>query len=451
MKNTAEPDRNNHGFVFDVRRYGAAGDGRVLDTRPLQAAIDSCQAAGGGVVFCPPGTYLIGTIELKSNVELHLSAGSKLKASTKRAHYRSIGFGRLETEHLVMAKNSSNIAITGQGTIDGSGSVFFERVPGQQRLRARAWRPFHMLTFIRCNNLLIRDVHLIDSPCYTIWPLGCALVRIQGVTIKSNRWGPNTDGIDPDCCRDVFISDCSIDCGDDAIALKSDTYNLGRPAACENVTVTNCVLRTTCCGIRIGYEGDGPIRNCTFSNLVMHDTRTGVNMLVPGKVHQTSGTLSLHILHGPSIENINFSNLILDTKIAFYLWIGDEAAKPGGIRNISIADVSAKTEDGCYIGGARKNWINDLRLSNVALTITGKLSPSFEAGVPYPMPAFGNWPTHGIPYAWFCRYARGLSLNNVMVEFRKTKDPWLSALRTEEVRELNVHNLTTRGERFPPA
>ena len=426
--------------VFDVRSFGVAGDGRVLDTGPIQAAIDSCHAAGGGVVFCRPGTYLVGTIELKSNVELHVAAGAKLKASTKRSDYRAFDFGRRKTEHLIFARDSSNIAITGQGTIDGSGTAFFERVPGNRRMRVRDWRPLHMLTFFKCSNLLIRDVHLNDSPCYSVWPLGCAYVRIQGVTITSNRWGPNTDGIDPDCCRDVFISDCSIDCGDDCIALKSDTWSLGRPAACENVTVTNCVLRTTCCGIRIGYEGDGPIRNCVFSNIVMRDTRTGVNMLVPGNVK----VKAFKIKHGPAIENLRFSNMALDTKIAFYLWVDDKSLRPGRIGNVSISDVSAKTEDGCYIGGARNNRIEDLRLCNIALDIKGKLSHSFGADVPYPMSVWGNWPARGIPYAWFFRHIRGLSLDNMTVDFRGAKGPWLGAVRAEEVADLNIHNLKSR-------
>ncbi|MFA7160842.1 MAG: glycosyl hydrolase family 28 protein, partial [Kiritimatiellia bacterium] len=395
MKSGVDSTGVSAGWVFDVRRFGAAGNGRALDTKPFQSAIDSCHAAGGGMVFCPPGNYLIGSIELKSNVELHVASCARLKASTKQSDYRAFDFGRRKTAHLIFSRNSSNIAITGQGVIDGSGSSFFEKVPGKQRMRVRDWRPLHMLAFLRCSNIIIRDIRLDDAPCYSIWPLGCDCVRIQGVKIASNRWGPNTDGIDPDCCRNVFISDCSIDCGDDCIALKSDTWNLGRPAACENVTVTNCVLRTTCCGIRIGYEGDGPIRNCAFSNIVMPDTRTGVNMLVPGKVKVGA----FQILHGPAIENINFSNLILDTKIAFYFWIGDESEKPGGISNVSIADVTAQTEDGCYVGGAVKNRIDGLRMRNINLAVKGQLRPSFGTDVPYPVSVWGSWPARGIPYA----------------------------------------------------
>jgi len=174
----------------------------------------------------------------------------------------------------------------------------------------------------------------------------------------------------------------------------------------------------------------------------MHDTRTGVNMLVPGDVKE------FKIKHGPAIENLRFSNLVLDTKIAFYLWIGDEAMRPGGIRHVSISDVSAKTEDGCYTGGARNNWIEDLRLSNIALAITGKLSRSFGADVPYPMSVWGSWPLRQIPYAWFFRYVHGLSMDNMTVDFRGAKGRWLSALRMDEVSGLNIHNLITCGEQL---
>ncbi len=428
--------------LFDVRRHGAAGDGRTSDTRALQEAVDRCHAAGGGVVLCPPGTYLTGSIELRDNVELQLSAGATLKASEDRAQYRGIPLRGAARMHLVFAKNARNIAVTGRGTIDGSGTRFFAARPGAQRMVVRDWRPLHLLAFVECEDLLVRDVHLNDSPCYSLWALGCARVRVQSVTVTSNRWGPNTDGIDIDCCRDVFISDCSVDCGDDAIAIKSDTWRLGREAACENVTVTNCVLRTTCCGVRVGYEGDGPIRDCVFSNLVMRDTRTGIDLLVPRHVGE-----KFVIEHGPAIENVSFSNLVLDTEIAFRFWVADDAASPGGICGISVSDAVVRTADGCYIGGARANPIRNVRFRNLDLAVAGNRRSPCDASPPDPYPLWGGVLVPHIPHAWFFRHVRGLAMDNVRVDWRAGIGPWRSALRAEHVCELDICNLAEDGQR----
>jgi hypothetical protein len=427
-----------------VYQIDGHGDGEQLDTAAVQDAIDHCHAAGGGMVVCPPGIYRIGTIELKSNVRLHLTAGATLKGSTQREDYRTIWTGIEEREFLVYAEKADNIAITGQGAIDGTGTHFFEPIPGNERMKVRDWRPYHMLTFLHCRDVLIRDVTLLDSPCYSIWPLGCERLRITGIKIIANRWGPNTDGIDPDCCCDVIISDCSIDCGDDCIALKSDTAKYGGMAPCENVTVTNCTMRTTTCGIRIGYEGDGPIRNCTFSNIVMHDTRTGINMLVPREV----GRPMFMIEHGPAIENIHFSNMLLDTQIAFYFWIGDDAARPGCIRNVNISDITATTEEGCHISGARDNAIENLRMNNVRLTMRNSPLPPMDDPLPYPFPVFGHWPQHGLPHAWFFRHVHGLSVSGMQVDWREAGDGWRSTIRVDDCMDVGLHNLHVQG--LPP-
>jgi len=425
--------------TFSVREYGAKGDGNTADTTAIQAAVDACHAAGGGTVHCPPGEYLTGTVQLKSNVELSVEAGATLAGSADPADYPELEYGtvfpasRVGPQHLVFAHKADNVAITGRGTIDGNGRAFFGPCkPGETHLSVPGWRPSHMIAFVECRDVLIRDVRLVDSPLYTVWPLGCERVRIHGVTILNNREGPNTDGIDPDCCRSVVISDCYIDAGDDCIALKSHDSLLGRPVPCENITVTNCVLSTTCCGVRIGYEGDGPIRNCTFSNLAMPNTRTGINVLVPR--HAEIG-----IEHGPAIENITFSNIVMDTRIPIYLWIGDDAAPPGGIRNVSISDVIATADRASYIGGSRSIPVETVRLSNIDLTVRGQMDDEL-ADVPYPYPVFDDWTKRGIPDAFYCRYARDLAFRDVRVRWGDVTGPWRSALRAEYVDELELSN-----------
>lgn len=426
-------------LMYNIRDYGAGGNGITNDTLAIQKAVNACAAAGGGMVACPPGLYLTGTVVLRDNVELHVEAGATLKASADRAHYRSLS-GRA---HLVYAENARNIAVTGRGTIDGSGTRFFARRPGSRRMVVKNWRPYHMLAFVDCDGLLVRDTRLNDSPCYSLWALGCARVRIQGVNVTSNRWGPNTDGIDIDCCRDVFISDCCVDCGDDAIALKSDTHRLGRAAACENVTVVNCTLRTTSCGVRIGYEGDGPIRNCVFSNLVMRDTRTGIDLVVPRRVDDI-----FVIEHGPAIENISFSNLVLETQLGFHFSITEDAAPPGGIRGISIADSIVRTGNGCCIIGARRNPVRDIRFRNLDLAMASlrRSARLGEKSFPEPLPAW--WWTYPVtPNAWFFRHVRGLVLDNVRVDWRAARGQWRSAVYAEEIQDMDVCNLVEDGVR----
>ncbi len=430
--------------VFDIRERGAVGDGKTLDTGAVQAAIDACHAAGGGVVYCPPGDYLVGTIKLKSNVELHVEAGATLLGSGQQTDYpmqdydaAGIGF---TPQHFIFAHNAENIAITGRGKIDGNGRAFFSpRTPDRTHMCHHNWRPGHMIALVDCRDVLIRDVQIVDSPCFTIWPLGCDRVRIHGITILNNREGPNSDGIDPDCCRGVHISDCYLDCGDDCIALKSDSARLGRDKACEDVVVTNCTLHSVTCGIRVGYEGDSPIRNCTFSNLTMTNTRTGICIQVPHREKVGRG-------HGPAIENISFSNIVMDTRLALFLWIGDDAATPGCVRNINISNLTATTERGCFIGGSKSIPAENIRLNNIDLTVRGEMDDEMAEDVPYPYRVWEYWRVkRGIPHALYVRDAQGVSLRDIRVRWGEISGDWRSALRCERGVDLDIDGLLAGG------
>jgi polygalacturonase len=193
----------------------------LLQVAGGQAAIDACHAAGGGRVVCPPGIYLVGTLEIKSNVDLHVEAGATLRGSTDQADYRPLGPAaradglRHNAMHLIFAYNADNVALTGRGAVDGQGDAFFgPRLPGSSHLSLKGWRPPQLIAFINCRDVLVDSITLRNPPGWTLWPLGCDRVRIHGIRILTNRWGPNTDGIDPDCCRGVQISDCHLDCGD---------------------------------------------------------------------------------------------------------------------------------------------------------------------------------------------------------------------------------------------
>ena len=433
-------DRPLPGNLFDVRRFGATGEGSKKDTTAIQRAVDACHDAGGGVVYLPPGTYLSGTIVLKSRVRLHLEAGATLLASPERGDYpaQDITVPDAQVEmfrhQLLWARGAEQIAITGAGTIDGQGHAFFAPSPNPDKRPhhvVRDWRPGGLIRFLDCRDILIRDVRLIGSPCYTVHPIACDRVRVQGIEIHNDRWGPNTDGINPDGCRNVHISDCTLHTGDDCIALKSHSALMPEPRPCENVTVTNCTMTTTCCGVRLGYEGDTPIRNCVFSNLVMYDMQTGIDLLVPR--HE-----SMDIHHGPLIENVTFNNIVFEGRKLMFLWIGDHEGGPAGIRRVNISNVIATTEHPCYIAGGLHIPIEDITVRGLELTVWGEAKADYLDNVPQPTSC---WGCPGIPHAFYLRDARGIRLEDIRIRWGERSGPWRSAVRAERVRDLVVRGL----------
>ena len=433
--------------LFNIRDFGASGNGLDKDTGAIQKAIDACTESGGGVVYCPPGTYLSGTIFLKSNVELHLEAGATLLGSPDSSDYIALYADPSWAnqfnfdQHMVRARGVQNVSITGRGAIDGNGRAYFgPKLPGRHKLSIGDWRPGPMITFIECTDVSVRDVHLLDSPAFSVWTIGCDRVDISGVTILNQRDGPNCDGIQVVCCHGVRISDCYISAGDDCIAVYSMSYFLAARRACENVVVTNCVLSTPCNGVRVGYTSDWPIHNCSFSNLVMFNTRTGISMIcTPDNAWKTAREHESH--HGPITENISFDHIQMEARKPIDLWIDQDARPPAGIRNVSISNVTATADRGCYVGGNAQVPIENLRINDLHLTVKGEMPADIGAHVPDPYPQY-DWNTPGLPYAFFCRHVRDLELRNVRIEWEKAAGQWQSALRVEKAESLDLSAVT---------
>ncbi len=291
VKNPVFPNRE-----FDVTKFGAVGDGVKDCTPALRDAIAACQAAGGGRVVVPAGTFATGAIRLKSGVNLHVSKGATLKFSRDPRQYLPLVFTRWEGVELmnysplIYAFEEDRIAITGEGTLDGQadaghwwpwkGNNAKSAEPNQNAARARlidmgargvpvSERVFgegHYLrpNFIqpyRCKNVLIEGVRITSSPMWEIHPVLCTNVTVRGVSIDSH--GPNNDGCDPESCRDVLIEDCTFDTGDDCIALKSGRNEDGRRlnVPIENVIVRGCTMKDGHGGVVIGSEISGGARN----------------------------------------------------------------------------------------------------------------------------------------------------------------------------------------------
>ena len=442
--------------VFDAQTFGARGDGIAKDTAALQGAIDACAASGGGRVHVGAGRYLTGTLYLKSHVELHLQAGAVLLGSPDRRDYNpddvfaeNMAFTRerVSGAHLVIAYNAENVAITGQGTIDGHGSAFFEPLGELQadvyRLRAgayaiRDWRPGQMVFFCRCRRVAVHDVALVNTPYWTLFLLGCDDVNIRGLTITNPPQTPNGDGIDIDCCRHVTVSDCRIRSGDDSITLRGNSRALGYDMPCEDVTITNCVLSTPCNAIRVGV-GPGVVRNCTLSNIVVTDSRTGINMV---------SRYCDWIGQGTRIENIRFSDFLMDTVLPVQITLGCKPAPPAAIRNVSLCRFRVFGEAGSYIGGAPGLPIHGLQLADWDLHMrAGTDNEECADHVPQPYPVHGmagvrNGPA--LPSAIYGTYLDDVRIERFRVHWDQLGRVWRHGLWLQRVTDAVVSDAAMR-------
>jgi polygalacturonase len=290
-----------------ITKYGAVADGKTLATEAFRKAIEECSKAGGGRVVVPKGEFLTGAIHLKSNVNLYLEKDATVKFSMNRQDYLPVVHTRwegMELMHLspfIYAYEQTNIAVTGEGTLDGQGKSFFWKWHGnpryggnpdvlsQKEARARLYEmmdkgvPVEQRIFggekdylrpqfiqpYKCKNVLIEGVKIVDSPMWEIHPVLCENVTVRKVWISSH--GPNNDGCDPESCKDVLIEDCYFDTGDDCIAIKSGRNDDGRRinVATENVIVRGCTMKDGHGGITIGSEISGGVRNVFGENCQM--------------------------------------------------------------------------------------------------------------------------------------------------------------------------------------
>jgi polygalacturonase len=364
------------GNTFNSRDFGACADGHTLDTRALQSAIDACYEAGGGVVQCDAGIYLTGSLELKSNVELHLSSGCKILGSSDIADYDdfiSKGFkhenaGEGTVKYLIGAKQASNIAITGSGEVNVSGPKFFDHTalkPDGSFARKPAQRP-RAIMMHQCVDVRIEDASFIDSPCWTFWIMLCERVHINRVKILGDPRLINNDGIDVDGCKDVTISDCIIRTDDDCIVIRAIQAVHEAPAICENVLVTNCVLESTCQCVRISCPSDHITRNCVFSNLTMKSSRNGINFDYPARYQKENSVVSA------DVSNILFSNITIQCKAHPIRIAIQDGVKLTRVSDIVFSNIKTESISPCIVQGNTHTLIENIRFSNVHIRNTGE-------------------------------------------------------------------------------
>ncbi|HVZ25934.1 MAG TPA: glycoside hydrolase family 28 protein, partial [Sediminibacterium sp.] len=316
--------------VFDIRKYGAVGDGHADDARAIQAAIDACNAAGGGRVWIPAGhTFLCGPIHLRSHIELYVDANAILLASPDPDQYPESAFGKNTGEGTIWigGRELEQVTIDGSGTIDGNGIAFM----GPEREDSYELKPFHIkdprphtLTMIGCRDLRIYNLTIRNSAYWTIHLAGCQDVVVSGITLQNSLKVRNSDGIDLDHSKNIRISDCTIESGDDGICFKN-RREYQQYGACENILVTNCTLTSRSCAIKIGSENMDTIRHVLVTNCNIVQSNRGI-----GIQNRDEGVVS----------DISFSHLQIETRFfSDVLW---GKAEPIYVTAYKRASISGK-------------------------------------------------------------------------------------------------------------
>jgi polygalacturonase len=380
---------------YDVTKYGAKRDSTQKATAAIAKAIAAASKAGGGTVYFPAGKYLTGPIHLKSNITIFIDAGAELHFSDNFDDYLPMVESRYEGvdvksfSPLFYAYKAENISIRGRGLINGHGKKWWDFVEGYKADQPRSkWqymfdslnksillpddprqmqRGFLRPPFIQpmyCKNVLIEGITIVNSPFWTVNPEFCENVTVSGVTINNPR-SPNTDGINPESCRYVHISNCHISVGDDCITIKSGKDIPGRTKAApaENYTITNCTMLSGHGGVVIGSEMSGGVRNIAISNCIFDGTDRGI------RIKTTRG-------RGGAVEDVRVDNIIMrnirDQAFVMDMEYSRSAPEPlsertPAIRNIRFSNITAYTKDAGFINGLAEMPVENISFYDIYL------------------------------------------------------------------------------------
>ena len=452
---------------YNVVEYGAVSDTTRLSTEAIQQAIDACSVAGGGRVVVPAGNYKIGTLELRSHVDLHLETGATLYGSTDLKDYRKMksDYVSLRTQtstiQLIYADKVEDVSISGFGTIDGRGSAFKKLTWNDEGIT----RP-HLLRFIQSQDIRVTDVTMKNSGCWMQHYLACDRVQIRGIKVF-NRNNYNNDALDLDGCHDVVVSDVIADSDDDAITLKSTS-----PRLCENVTIQNCILSSHCNAIKLGTETNGGFKNINIANCIVKPSEDQSSQFFGDPSKRGTSTLSLEIVDGGTLENVNVSNIVAEgTESPIFIRLGNRGRgyklrggtgtlrgngnddtiaelipidHVGRIKGIHLSNITVNNagRTGCSITGLPGHPVEDIRLSNITICQQGGVgvddlqkndeAVKDEKEKDYPEATmWGVLPAKG----FFIRHARNVQFENVRIQtIQPDVRPDFVRVDTEELR-----------------
>ena len=434
--------------VFNVRDYGATGTKVDNAQSPIQKAVDACAVAGGGMVYFPPGEYTSGTLHLRSHVRLHVEAGATLFSIKDKNAF--------DQDALIFGENLENITIEGRGTIDGQAE--YEWRPddieddfirpnkelmlslGKSTLRSfpKKNQFGKLILLLRCKDVRIAGLSLVNSPSWTIHPYGCERLVIDGVYIRSSlAEGVWADGIDPDGCKDLRISNCTIETGDDALVFYSMNW-FGPALPCENITVTNCRLTSASSAIKFCDGNMNCIRNVTIDNCVISGANRGIAFMN---------------FDGGTVSDVVLSNLTIECVRHGWFWWGDgdplhfnikrrsevhKSIRPGtdapagAIRRVLISNVIARGRGSSICNGHPDSWLEDITIDNLKLYLSGDPQAPYDKTV------------HGLRF----QQVRNLRLKDVEVFWGEPESPRReSALYLEDIQGLILDGISGRPAR----
>lgn len=351
---------------FDVRAFGARGDRQTNDAKAIQEAVDACHRAGGGTVSVPPGDYLSGMIRLRSRVTLRLENGATLWASPRAEDYVQsdhVGHVVKVIYYLIVADDQEHLALEGDGLVRGAGQADLLRRRGNKDVMP----PFQIGTvfFQRCRNVSVRNLKFRDSACWTLHFYRCREVFVQGVSIVNNYFRTVTDGIDPDSCQNVHISNCHISTGDDCICLKTRG-----PYPCRDVVVSNCTLESNSTALKLGTESEAGFSDVRVSNCTIRNSSVGVG---------------IYLKDGATAERISFSNLSIRTldnpdqvtdacrNASYPIFVDIERRQPGSpvgaVRDLSFRDIQIHSDNGILLQGMAESPLENVAIENISLRV----------------------------------------------------------------------------------
>jgi polygalacturonase len=426
---------------YNILKYNAVGDGKTNNTKAIQNALDDCSAQGGGTVIVPAGTFVTGMIVLKKNTDLHLKMGAELKADAAVPTFKS----------LVLIQNTENVSITGFGILNGNGKKFVIEESNPNR-------PY--IVFVNnSRNVNISEVTLLNSPSWSLRLFNSEKIKIQRVTIYSHA-NYNNDGIDIDS-KDVVISDCIVDSGDDALCLKSDNPK----RFSENITVTNCIFSSNCNFIKMGTSSFGGFKNVTISNCVLkkasesplHDWRKKSNNSILNSITGIAG-IALEIVDGGTMDQINISNITMTgVQTPIFIRLGSRKNPTGTLKNVIISQILATAESKITssITAVPRFYVENVILKDMIFNLPGggtskdaaRIIPEMEKG--YPENRMFGW---SLPsYGFYIRHAKNIQLNNIRFNLKnedQRPSVWLedvhdSSINISEKDATNVKQINT--------
>lgn len=419
------------GSVYDITEFGARPDSVTDNASAIQKAIDKCNANGGGTVIIPAGkTFMTGPIHLKSYVNLHLEPNSRIVANPDESIYKESAFRANEGEGMmwISGKDIENVSITGTGTIDGNGVAFM----GKELDDSFELKPVtdfdprpHVLTLINAKKVNISDVTIRASAYWTVHLVGCYDVAITDISLLNNLKIRNGDGIDIDHSKKVRISGCFIESGDDCICLKN-RREFEEYGSCKDITVTNCIMTSRSCAVKIGSENMDSIANVLFSNCIIRDSNRGI-----GIQNRDEGT----------VIDVTFSDMHVDCKLYSDVWWGKSepiyitsypravgnhkdagwrfpkgATKGacGEVSRIRFNNIYCTSENGVFVGGDMPGKINGIVFNNVNIDLVK--ATDYPGGVYDLRPRDGEGFIESPTYGFYFDTADNITVRDCSVE-----------------------------------